>query len=324
MAFNNWPWTSLQNLNLDWILRVCKEAKEAADNVDTFDTRITTAQQTAEAADLTATTAANNADTARTEAATAQATANAAQASASAANTAISNIRQVPVSLLADVGKFLKATLNGSEWDAVREVPDTDGVSNGEVLTKTAGGYEWTSALGSGGTEVYYYNIDTGNTSSGTGHLSRTGGATATLLHMIESFGIGEIIPIIRFTTNAMSNENTPVFIPLEISTSRAIFGAYDSANSNFRIMTVPYGNNVTVTLQTIAISGGSSLPAHTSADRGKALFVDNYGDLVWDDDHVLPDYDQNDSGKFLRIDSNGYAAWQTVPAAENASFGGA
>ena len=200
MAFNNWPWTSLQNLNLDWILRVCKEAQEAADTVDTFDTRITTAQQTADAADLTATTAASNADTARSEAATAQATANAAQASASAANTAISNIRQVPVSLETDVGKSLKATLGGSEWGEIREVPDTVGVSNGEVLTKTASGYEWTNAIGSGGTKIYYYNANNQTPFN------------YNIFDIIAEIGVGEILPIV---TDSLSNNGSKLYYPV-------------------------------------------------------------------------------------------------------------
>lgn len=43
--FERWPWTSFQNLNLDWILRNMKEAVEkatkASENVGSFDDRIT-------------------------------------------------------------------------------------------------------------------------------------------------------------------------------------------------------------------------------------------------------------------------------------------
>lgn len=249
MPYQNFPYTNFQNLNLDWILKKVKEMESVADEaqelVDSVNERFTNYDNAL--SDINGDLVDIDNDIANI-------------------NDNINNIREVPIINYSNEGYFLKAgyvdpsTDEGSaEWSQVREVPDTTGVSNGEVLTKTANGYEWTSALGSGGTEVYYYVIDTGNTSSGTGHLTRTGGTTATLQHMLESFGIGEIIPIIRFTTNVMSNENTPVFIPLEISTARAIFGAYDSANSNFRIMTVPYGNNATVTLQTIAIGGGSA-----------------------------------------------------------------
>ena len=48
MAFNiweRWPWTSFQNLNLDWLMKAVKEAvtkaKQASDSVGQFDDRIT-------------------------------------------------------------------------------------------------------------------------------------------------------------------------------------------------------------------------------------------------------------------------------------------
>lgn len=280
MPFQNFPYTNFQNLNLDWILKKVKDMETVADEtqelVDSVNERFTSYDNAL--SDINGDLVDIDNDIADI-------------------NDNIENIRQIPIIDYTNEGYFLKAGNvdestgeGGAEWAPVREVPSTLDVSDGEVLTKTASGYEWTSALGSGGTEVYYYVIDTGNTNSGTGHLTRTGGAT--LQHMLESFGIGEVIPIIRFTTNVMSDGNTPVFIPLEISTARAIFGSYDSANSNLRIMTVPYGTNATVTLQTIAIDG--ELPSVTAADNGK----------------------------FLRVVNGAWAA-ATVPSAESNSFGG-
>lgn len=57
-------------------------------------------------------------------------------------------------------------------------------------------------------------------------------------------------------------------------------------------------------------------IPAHTEADAGKFLGVDEDGDLVFDyaPDDELPDYSVSDAGKFLGVDAQGELAFENAP----------
>lgn len=90
MAFNNWPYTNFQDLNLGWILAKVNEAfnkaTEALSSTTGFDDRITTAETNASEANTNATEALSTANTADGKATEALSTANNASDTASAAS----------------------------------------------------------------------------------------------------------------------------------------------------------------------------------------------------------------------------------------------
>lgn len=101
MAFNiweRWPWTSFQNLNLDWLMKAMKEAVTRAEAVEaevgTYSQRISDAEAEAESARNTANTARAEALNAQSDATNAisigQAAQGIADAAMSAANAAMS------------------------------------------------------------------------------------------------------------------------------------------------------------------------------------------------------------------------------------------
>lgn len=95
MAFNNWPYTNFQDLNLGWILNKVKEAltkaTEALTSTTGFDNRITTAETNSSEANTKATEALATANTANGKATEALSTANNAS---DTANTASANATQ--------------------------------------------------------------------------------------------------------------------------------------------------------------------------------------------------------------------------------------
>ena len=111
MAFNNWPYTNFQDLNLGWILNKVKEAltkaAEALTSTTGFDDRITTAETNSSEANTKATEALATANTANGKATEALSTANNASDTANTASTNATQARTDATQARADATRAL-------------------------------------------------------------------------------------------------------------------------------------------------------------------------------------------------------------------------
>lgn len=127
MAFNNWPYTNFQDLNLGWILNKVKEAltkaTEALTSTTGFDDRITTAETNSSEANTKATEALATANTANGKATEALSTANNAS---DTANTASANATQA------------RADATQARADATRALDEVGGaIGSYEIVVTT-------------------------------------------------------------------------------------------------------------------------------------------------------------------------------------------
>lgn len=108
MAFNNWPYTNFQDLNLGWILNKVKEAvtkaTEALSSSTGYDARIATAETNSSEANTKATEALSTANSADGKATEALSTANNASDTASAASANATQARTDAARALSEVG----------------------------------------------------------------------------------------------------------------------------------------------------------------------------------------------------------------------------
>ena len=366
MAFNNWPWTSLQNLNLDWILRVCKEAQEAADSVDEYDARITAISAVANEAVATADSAYADVQLASRDASNALATANSANSTANSASSTATNALSVA---------------SAAETQA----------NNAETLAETA---EENAGIAVNLAEQAMATVSSRNTKvfmTGLGtSFADTQGNTLTRAQILSKLTAGDNLYFVKTDTKEIFNlfaADTNYFSIYEIQ--------HDANNAtNLRIITVPESGTVNVYSYPFP-SGGSgggdgiylinaeyvaqnsgftldktSAQIFTAINSGLLPVVRNLDDELADNViaklfvlgnysydgedsyfsfyratgtqieelrkagsesyayihtfNYLPASTSADSGKFLRVNAQGMPAWVTVPAAENASFGGA
>lgn len=256
MAFNifeRWPWTSFQNLNLDWLMKAVREAvtkaDEAAASVGQFDERITTAETNsneantkAAEANTKAAEALNTANAASVTANNASDAANAASATASAASANATQAQTDAARALSEVGGAIgsyKIFVNAqNQCSHAGELIDA-----GDILSALVNGRnvfveraDPNNPYLHTGYQFAYYDIDNSTTPAPT--------TTVFFDRLISYAGENAIVERMYL----VGSSNTAGFATIQTLASKSYVDSYGG--------------------------GGGGLPAVTSADNGKFLRV--------------------------------------------------
>lgn len=90
----------------------------------------------------------------------------------------------------------------------------------------------------------------------------------------------------------------------------------YDSGDEGKALTVDEYGELQWTEVSGGGSGGGSELPPYDSSDDGKVLAVDSQGELEWieiSEGTELPYYDSSDEGKVLGVDSQGELEWVEI-----------
>jgi hypothetical protein len=322
MAFNNWPYTNFQDLNLGWILARVKEAvtraTEALSSTTGFDGRIATAEANSSEANTKATTALSTANSADGKATEALSTANNASDTANAAS---ANATQASV----DATRALREV--GSAIGSYKIFVDASNHCryNEELIDAV----DILSALQSGrnvfvervnpdnvynhiGYKFAYYDIDNSTTP-----------ATATVFfdRLISYAGENAIVERMYI----VGSSNTAGFTTIQTLASKSYVdshsgggGAVDAVLYTAQTLTsaqkTQARSNIGAGKSTVTVS--NSIMTIVDADTGSqtAYPIGGTG---------LPDTTNANADDFLMLDNNKNPAWVAVPNAANVSFGG-
>lgn len=264
--FERWPFTSFQNLNLDWILKITKKAGEdstaalakaqtALDTTAGFSERVDQIGQQASAAETTAGTALNTATNAATTAESAVTTANAAASQVDAAFDMASNAQQA-----ADAAQTSASTAYSAAVTAGQNAQT--GITNAAAAQTAADNAQTTAntalsnaneALNRLATAVGVYEY----TLTGAAVYDK-GGLPASSAEMIEDMSNG-VMPLLKDSSTG------EIYLPVDVDSQQIKFFSPhlvggSVAIQNGYLVTVGTNGSASKTLYTIGASGGSGV----------------------------------------------------------------